>query len=152
MKRQIDIERLEILLKDLDEHKLIVEGSHDEKALKSLGLKDIIAINGKPLYEIAEIASNSEKPIVILTDFDEKGRYLEKKLRILLQKRKTKFNSNLRWKLMQMGKNKIEDFGTLNTSSVISLGEDDFHVKTRTNIDKVCGKSGNRCSGSNRKT
>jgi 5S rRNA maturation endonuclease (ribonuclease M5) len=151
MKKGIDEEKLEIIIKDLMEQVVIVEGKRDKKALKSLGLKDIIAINGRPLYEVAEIASNSIRPIVILTDFDKKGRQIEKKLRSLLQKHGKQPNLRLRWKVMDLGKNKIEDFGDLHTPGIISSEEDDFHVKTCTNFDKIPGKSRNRRAGSNRK-
>jgi 5S rRNA maturation endonuclease (ribonuclease M5) len=151
MKKHIDEEKLEIILKNLRETAIIVEGKWDEKALKSLGLKDIIAINGRPLYQIAEIA-NTKKDLVILTDFDKKGRQIEKKLRYLLQKRGKQPNLKLRWKVMTLGKNKIEDFGVLRTPGNISFGEDDFHVKTCANLDKIRGKSRDRCTRSYRET
>jgi 5S rRNA maturation endonuclease (ribonuclease M5) len=150
MKKHIDEEKLEIILKSLRETAIIVEGKRDEKALKSLGLKDIIAINGRPLYQIAEIA-NTKKNLVILTDFDKKGRQIEKKLRCLLQKRGKQPNLKLRWKVMTLGKNKIEDLGVLHTPGNISFGEDDFHVKTRTNFNKIHGKGRDRRAGSHRK-
>jgi len=151
MKPKIDEEMLQNIMNDLKDTLAIVEGGWDEKALKSLGLKDIIAINGRPLYEVAEIASNSQKPIVILTDFDKKGRMLERKLKTLLQRFGKQPNTKLRCKLMEFGKNKIEDFGAFNSPEKMSVVEDDFHVKTCTNFDKIRGKSRDRRSGSNRK-
>ena len=144
-------EQLNAAAEELRETLLIVEGGKDEKALKSLGVKDIIAINGRPLYKIAEIAVKTRKEVVILTDFDKKGRQTEKRLRCLLQKRGKQPNSRLRWKVMALGKNKIEDFGVLHTPENISFGEDDFHVKTCTNFDKIHGKSRDRRAGRNRK-
>ena len=75
------------LLKELEDKTLIVEGKRDKKALKSLGLKNIITIEGKPLYKVVEIVS-ARKEVVILTDFDKKGREIGKRLRHLLQKHK----------------------------------------------------------------
>ena len=150
--KRIGDEEFEKTINRLKEALVIVEGMHDEKALKSLGLKDIIAINGRPLYKIADIALNSKRPIVILTDFGKKGRQIEKKLRSLLQKHGKQPNLKLRCKVMDLGKNKIEDFGVLRTPGVISLEEDDFHVKTCTNFDKIRGKGRDRRTGSNRKT
>ena len=149
--KKINQEKLEEIIKELDGKLIVVEGKKDEKALKSLGLKDIIAISGRPLYEITEVALNTKKEVVILTDFDKKGRQIEKKLRSLLQKHGKQPNLRLRWKVMDLGKNKIEDFGDLHTPGIISSEEDDFHVKTCTNFDKIPGKSRNRRAGSNRK-
>lgn len=151
MKKHMDEEKMENIIKDLTDQVIIVEGKRDKKALKSLGLKDIIAINGRPLYEVAEIASNTKKEVVILTDFDKKGRQIEKKLRDLLQKHGKQSNSKLRWKVMALGKNKIEDFGVLHTPDNISFEEDDFHVKTCTNFNKILGKSRDRRARSYRK-
>ncbi len=149
--KQIDEEQLDEVIKDLEDKLVIVEGKMDKKALKTLGLKDIIAIDGMPFYMVAEIASDTEKEIVILTDFDSKGRQLEKKLRHLLQKRGKHSNTRIRCKVMALGKNKIEDFGGLHIPENVSFEEDDFHVKAGTDIDKIRGKGGNRRAGSNRK-
>ena len=151
MKKNIDKEKLEMIIKELTEKAIIVEGMRDEKALKSLGMKDIIAINGRPLYQVAEIAG-TEKELVILTDFDKEGRQIEKKLRCLLQKYGKQPNSKLRWKVMALGKNKIEDFGGMSTPETLSLREDDYHVKTCTNFNKIRGEGRDRCTRSNRKT
>jgi 5S rRNA maturation endonuclease (ribonuclease M5) len=149
---KIDQEELKEIEKELDGKLIVVEGKRDEKALKSLGMKDIIAINGRPLYEMAEIALNSKKEVVILTDFDKKGREISKKLKDLLQRRGKPPNSRLRWKVMALGKGKIEDFGGMSTPETLSLEEDDYHVKTCTNFNKIRNKGRNRCTGSNRKT
>jgi 5S rRNA maturation endonuclease (ribonuclease M5) len=150
--KKINQEKLEEIIKELDGKLIVVEGKKDEKALKSLGLKDIIAISGRPLYEITEIALNTKKEVVILTDFDKKGREMGKKLKDLLQRRGKPPNSRLRWKVMALGKNRIEDFGGIFTPETLSLREDDYHVKTCTNFNKICHKGGNRRTRGNRKT
>jgi 5S rRNA maturation endonuclease (ribonuclease M5) len=147
-----DTEELLDILEELSERLVIVEGKKDEKALKSLGLKDIIAINGRPLYKIADIALSTDKEIVILTDFDKKGRQIENKLKELLHRQNKKINSKLRWKVMALGKNKIEDFGRIDSGSHTSLREVDAYVKTCAYFDKIPDKGGNRCTRSNRKT
>ena len=134
-RQRISEEEITKMVRDLEEKLVIVEGKRDKKALKSLGVKNIIAINGRPLYEVAEIASKSKKEIVILTDFDKKGREIEKGLKNLLQRYRKHPNSKLRWRVMNLGKNKIEDFGNLNSPNPLSFKEADIHVKISTNVN-----------------
>jgi 5S rRNA maturation endonuclease (ribonuclease M5) len=148
--KKAELEKILETFSEFDEKTVIVEGKNDEKALKSLGVNNIIAINGRPLYEVAEIALKSENEIVILTDFDREGREIEHRLRELLQRQGKRPNSRLRGKVMSLGRNKIEDFGKISSSQ--NLKEDDIHVKIGTNINKVRNKSGNRRSRSNRET
>ncbi len=151
-RKVIDEEKLDRILRQLEEKLIIVEGKKDKKALKSLGVKDIIAINGRPLYKVAEIVSKTKKEIVILTDFDKKGRAIEKRLKHLLQTYGKHPNSKLRWKVMNLGKNKIEDFGNLNSPNPHLFKEVDVHVKTCANFNKIRDKGGNRRKRSNRET
>ncbi len=151
-RKAVDEEKLEKILRDLEDKVVVVEGKRDEKALKSLGVKNIIAINGRPLYRVAEIASESEKEIVILTDFDKEGRAIEKRLKNLLQARGKHPNSKLRWKVMNLGKNKIEDFGNLDSPNPHPFKEVDVHVKIGANVNKIRDKGGNRRKRSNRET
>jgi len=147
--KRITIEELDGLLNDLEDKLLIVEGKKDKKALKSLGLKNIIAIKGRPLYEVVE-SIKTNKEIVILTDFDKKGREIEKRLKYLLQRHKKRTNSRLRGKTMSLGKNKIEDLANLN--SQIAFKEVDVHVKVSADFDKVSNKSANKRKRGNRET
>ncbi|MEE9322951.1 MAG: toprim domain-containing protein [Candidatus Aenigmarchaeota archaeon] len=151
-KQRIDEEKLERVLRELEDKLTIVEGKNDKKALKSLGVKNIIAINGKPLYEVAEIVSKSKREIVILTDFDKKGREIEKRLKNLLQRHKKHPNSRLRGKIMSLRKNKIEDFGNLDNPNPHSFKEVDVYVKISADFNKIRDKGGNRCKRSNRET
>lgn len=146
-KKKVDEERLMKLLTEFEDKLIIVEGKHDEKALKSLGVKHIIAINRRPLYEVAEIASKSKREIIILTDFDKKGREMEKTLKSLLQIKGKHPNSKLRYKTMSLGKNKIEDFGCLASPD---FKEDDIHVKIGTDFYKIRDKSRDRRKRSDR--
>lgn len=75
--------------KELDA--IIVEGKRDEDAFLSLGFeKKIIKCSSKDLEEIEKDIKrlkkeNSKIKIAILTDFDEKGRNLNKKIKAYLQ-------------------------------------------------------------------
>jgi 5S rRNA maturation endonuclease (ribonuclease M5) len=51
---------------------VIAEGKKDYEALKKLGFEKILALKGKPLYEIAEQVS--EKRVLVLTDLDAEGK------------------------------------------------------------------------------
>jgi len=57
---------------------IIVEGPNDRKALELIGLTNIHELKG-PLFQIAESLEKTET-VVILTDFDDKGKELYGKL------------------------------------------------------------------------
>jgi 5S rRNA maturation endonuclease (ribonuclease M5) len=64
---------------------VIVEGDKDEQALQRLGVEDIIILNkGQTLLETVE-ALKDEKELIILTDMDQQGKILRKKLLKLFQ-------------------------------------------------------------------
>ena len=65
---------------------VIVEGKKDKKALQSLGIKNIIELNKKPIFEIIEYVSSNNKDCIILTDLDKKGKQLYGKLNSCLQR------------------------------------------------------------------
>lgn len=132
------------LSKELRGKLLIVEGKNDEKALKTLGLNNIIKINRKPLYKVAEEAARAKKEIVILTDFDREGRALAAKLSRLLSPRKIRINRRLRKKIMEFGKTEIENLR--------NLREDDLHVKVSTNFNKIRDKGKDKGEGRSGKT
>ncbi|MBN2043242.1 MAG: toprim domain-containing protein [Candidatus Aenigmarchaeota archaeon] len=155
MNKKIDPEKFKKLIQELSEKILLVEGKKDEEALKRLGLKNIIAINGKPLYIVAEELSAKNQEIVILSDFDKAGKEINLKLKKLLQRYKKTTNVRLRKGIMNLGKNKIEDLGNLANSQELeypAFKEDDNHVKISTNFNKIRNKSTDRCEGSNRET
>ena len=155
MNKKIDPENFKKLLEELNEKILVVEGKRDKKALKRLGLKNIIAINGRPLYIVAEELMAKRKEIVILSDFDKAGKTINLKLKNLLQKDKKTTNVRLRKGIMNLGKNKIEDLGNLVNTQDLEYSvfkEDDNHVKISTNFNKICDKSTNRRKRSNRET
>jgi 5S rRNA maturation endonuclease (ribonuclease M5) len=93
---------------------LIVEGKKDAKALNTLGLTNILAINGKPLITIAEKVAIGDltgySDIIILTDFDREGRRIAAKISRLLRAHKMHPNQRLRSCIMKFGFSKIEEF------------------------------------------
>lgn len=63
---------------------IIVEGKKDIKALRKIGVnKPIHSLNKEPIYKIAEEFPSKE--VVILTDFDKKGKELYSRLKRELQ-------------------------------------------------------------------
>ena len=64
---------------------VIVEGNNDAEALQRLGVEDTVILNkGQTLLETVE-ALQDEKQLIILTDMDQQGKILRKKLIKLMQ-------------------------------------------------------------------
>jgi len=76
---------------------IIVEGSHDKKALTQVGIpaQQIVAL-GRPLYQVAEFVAEKHRRAVILTDLDRKGRELYGKLRKELMQQGVKVDNTYR--------------------------------------------------------
>lgn len=75
---------------------VIVEGKKDRKALKKLGITNIIELSKKPLFEIVENISLNNKECIILTDLDNEGKQLYGKLNSGLQQHGVKVNNKFR--------------------------------------------------------
>lgn len=75
---------------------VIVEGRKDRIALEKLGLKNIIELSKKPLYQIVEEIASGNKEVIILTDLDKKGKELYGKLSRDMQKFGVRINNELR--------------------------------------------------------
>ncbi len=116
---------------------LIVEGKSDVKALNTLGLKNILAINGRPLAAIVDMVAGLKvnykvhaggeatgetgiSDIIVLTDFDREGRHIAARLSKLLRAHKIHPNQRLRSRIMDFGFNKIED---IKMDSILRMGE-----------------------------
>lgn len=70
---------------------VVVEGPHDKKTLKLLGYnKPIILCSKLPHNEVTDRAAKKFSNVVILTDFDEQGNLLNKKLSKLFETRGVK--------------------------------------------------------------
>lgn len=71
------------LLEELAEYRreiVIVEGVKDEKALKRLDFENIVRINkGGSLLDVVESLADHDR-VVVLTDLDQAGKILRKKL------------------------------------------------------------------------
>lgn len=79
-------EKLERVLEELKESPStkVVEGKNDKKALEFFGIDNIKTIHG-PLPEFADSLKESGKDIIILTDFDRRGRMTAERLDELLK-------------------------------------------------------------------
>ena len=75
---------------------IIVEGKKDKIALQKLGIKNIVELNKKPLFQIVEDVANSNEECIILTDLDKEGKQLYSKLNSNLQKNGVKVNNKFR--------------------------------------------------------
>ena len=75
---------------------VIVEGKKDRLALERLGIKNIVELSKKPLFQIVEEIASSNDDCIILTDLDKKGRELYGKLNSDLQKNGVKVHNELR--------------------------------------------------------
>lgn len=75
---------------------VIVEGKKDRNALEKFGIKNIVELNKKPLFQIIEDISDSSDECIILTDLDKKGKELFGKLNSGLQKNGVKINNKFR--------------------------------------------------------
>lgn len=75
---------------------VIVEGKKDRAALGKLGIKNIIELSKKPIFQIVEDIADSNKECVILTDLDREGKELYSKFSSSLQKYGVKVDNRLR--------------------------------------------------------
>ena len=95
------IESLKIFLEELEYlvDGVLVEGSRDIDALKRLGFKGKIEACSKYCIsdvDLVELLSEKMNTIAVLTDFDQEGLELNKKLSNLLEKRGVKVEVGLR--------------------------------------------------------
>ncbi|MHA1713843.1 MAG: toprim domain-containing protein [Candidatus Ranarchaeia archaeon] len=82
---------------------LIVEGKNDTIALNALQItKNIIQIhsNQHPLIQLEQLIGYKSK-VLILTDFDEEGEAIAKRLQVVLASRKPRFLTSLRNRLRE---------------------------------------------------
>ena len=132
---------------------LIVEGKKDAKALNTLGITNILAINRRPLIAIVEKVAELRdiqvySDIIILTDFDREGRHIAARLSRLLRAHRIHPNQRLRSRIMNFGFNKIEDIKMDSIMKIEFEKRGDVYVKTSSNFNKVRDKGynkGKRC-------
>lgn len=75
---------------------IVVEGPKDERALVALGAKRIVRLSRKPLFAIAEEVANEYDNVILLTDFDKKGKELYGRLSKLFNRLGVKVDSYFR--------------------------------------------------------
>ena len=79
------------------EKAILVEGPNDEKALRALGIKNlIITINQQPKYKVVEFIIKLKKEVIILTDLDKQGKKLYGKFNSDLQRFGVKVDNKFR--------------------------------------------------------
>jgi 5S rRNA maturation endonuclease (ribonuclease M5) len=60
---------------------IVVEGPKDIRSLRVIGIENrIFQLSVKPIFEIVETVASETKDVIILTDFDKKGKELYGKL------------------------------------------------------------------------
>lgn len=99
---------------------IIVEGRKDEVALRALGIQGpihCIQANSLPLFEVAEQLAHYKR-VILLTDFDDQGKKLSKKLRNYLETMHCKVDLEHRSKMKQVFRRLTKDVESL--SSVVS--------------------------------
>jgi len=70
---------------------VVVEGPHDKKTLKLLGYKKpILTCSKRSHNDLADLVAEKNSNVVVLTDFDEQGTLLNRKLSKLFEKRGVK--------------------------------------------------------------
>lgn len=123
-RRQVSDETVSRILSDLRYKLIVVEGIRDEDALKRLGMGHIARLNRKPVSQFAEeIADKCGRngvpdEIVILTDFDRKGKRLAALLRRHLERHRKHANSMMRKAVMDLGIIHIEDITSAGTAGL----------------------------------
>jgi 5S rRNA maturation endonuclease (ribonuclease M5) len=95
---------------------IIAEGPKDIKSLRAIGVENrIYQLSKTPLYEIIEIIASETKDVVILTDFDKKGKELYGKLNSDLQKFGVRVDNGPReWLLKNTKLSHIEGLSSYN--------------------------------------
>jgi 5S rRNA maturation endonuclease (ribonuclease M5) len=95
----------------------IVEGEKDRRALQELGIKRIFVLHktGVSIYSMLESLINqinerpkSKRQIVILTDFDKKGKMLYEMIKKEVTRQRIKINNVLRARLLEQHVSHIE--------------------------------------------
>jgi 5S rRNA maturation endonuclease (ribonuclease M5) len=169
-----DPERIIEFFRELKDYLLIVEGKRDVRALNTLGLTNILAINGRPLIaivdKVAEIRDShkvhtvperdgltGKSDIIILTDFDREGRHIAARLSRLLRAHKIHPNQRLRSRIMNLGFNKVEDIRmdsilASHSGRIEKRRKGDDYVKASSNLNKVRSKSNDKGKRSGRET
>ncbi|MFH1444859.1 MAG: toprim domain-containing protein [Nanoarchaeota archaeon] len=149
-------EKLLEFAKETNNSIIIVEGKNDKEALMAIGIlaKDVVAINGRTLLKVVNEVAKKDKEVVILTDFDYKGKMLAAKLTRLLQAIKIHPNPRLRKMFIAFGRHQVQDIKYIKEASFRKklAKEVDDYVKISTDFNEVHNKSKYKSKRSNRET
>lgn len=86
MRDEERLKRIELLLKELEDFSskgaaIVVEGRKDRRALRDLGIQGkIIFASHFPLFQLSEQIANDSREIIVMTDWDQEGEMLAKKI------------------------------------------------------------------------
>lgn len=83
---------------------IIVEGKKDLGALRGLEITNEVVMLNKPLFEVCEEVSLRTDEVILLTDFDKKGKELYHKLKVQLERLGVKIDNTFREKLQRTSK------------------------------------------------
>ena len=98
---------------------IIVEGKNDIEALRVLGVEGKIIsakTGGKSILDvISEVEKCTAKEVIMLLDFDRRGKELTKRLKQNLENAKTKINLTFWTRLLQLVGTEVKDIEGLAT-------------------------------------
>jgi 5S rRNA maturation endonuclease (ribonuclease M5) len=94
---------------------IVVEGKSDEKALRQLGIKGMIfrLDSGNTLFGVCENISKNHKEVIVLTDWDSKGRELCVSLKNAFTANCVKCDFEYRRKIAYLCRKEIKDVESL---------------------------------------
>ena len=117
-------EKIRLVLESLAEENIkgtpiIVEGKKDAEALKALGIDGPIIeakTGGKTLLDLISIVESSRtREVILLLDFDRRGRDLTRRLKQRLEKTETYPNTEFWSRLLQLVWREVKDIEGLAT-------------------------------------
>ncbi len=109
------LEVIEELKIEAEEKPIIVEGKRDVESLEKLGVEGTFIIIAKtPVYLIAdELVRKRVKEVILLTDFDRRGRMLAKAIIEEFRHRGIKVNTKIRHEIFIYTNSGIRDIESL---------------------------------------
>jgi len=115
--RLLKLEELILELQELSDSGaiIVVEGQKDMVSLRLLGINGEIRLaSQQPLLEFTDLISKSKKEIILLTDWDNKGGLMARKIIQHLSNYGILPNTTIRSKLRSLSKKRIKDIESLN--------------------------------------
>jgi len=115
--RLLKLEELILQLQELSDSGaiIVVEGRKDMGSLRLLGINGEIRLaSQQPLLEFTDMLSKSKNEIILLTDWDNKGSLMARKIIQHLSNYGILPNTSIRSKLRSLSKKSIKDIESLN--------------------------------------